>query len=521
MILFLRKYKFTNKFGPIIISLAFVIGVTLPLYYVQRSYQSTENNLLQRETRFASFELAENIKQSILKKINILQILAEGRAEIFGKNKANFDQISKIIVQNVPTFFAIGWVNSKGVIPWLYPFEPNKAAIGKNVIDRVEEKQYLIDSRDKREPQVGHIISLFQGPKGVILYVPSFYKNKFNGWLVGVIDIQATFDSFFERRNLNTLHASMKWKGHEDYIYNYGEPSSKVAEMEFESQVLNQTVIVQVNLQRGPLLETKNDRLNRIFLLLYTSIILIGIFLYSIIKSQLKMTDLYSVLKRDRTLINILSHDMATPLTIISENIKRLKQKLTGQNFAEIDRIIRSSDRQRDLLLSVRSFHATNMRKKRMELIPVLCRDLIHETLGLYEEHFIAKNIKYELILPPEYLYCLSDRMTAAHNVLGNVLSNAIKFSNTGTTVTIRIFKENDFIVIEVADQGIGIPKDILEHFFDETSIQSTLGTDGEMGTGLGMLQIKAFMEFYNGKVKIQTSEKGTTVQLFFRSTNI
>lgn len=517
----LKKYKFIYKFSPLIISLLFTIPSLLGIHYVELSYQNTENELLQKETRFASFELAENFKRNITQKINILQILAQGHPEIFGKDKKFFDTTSKAIVQNIPTFFAVSWTNPEGRITWVYPEEPNKAALGKMVLLRDAERKYLIDSRDSHEPQISHIIDLYQGLKGIILYVPTYNNGQFNGWVVGVIDLQASFDKFFERRKLENFHASLKWKDHEKNVYNYGKSSSHAAEIKFESQILNQNIIVEVDLQRGEQLETRKDRLNRVFFLLYISIILIGIFLYYVIKSQLKVTELYGALKRDKTLINILSHDMATPLTIISENIKRLKEKLKDQSFAEVDRIIRSSDRQKDLLSRVRSFHATSMRKKRMELIPVLCVDLVQDAIALCEDQFKAKGITYKTIAPPKFMYCLADRMTAVHNVLGNVLSNAIKFSKGGSTITIRLFEEGNYVVIEIADQGTGIPKDILDHLFDESSITSTAGTQGEVGTGLGMLQIKAFMEFYKGDVKISTSEKGTTVQLFFRSTEI
>lgn len=513
--------SFIFKFSAITISIIFVTLSVIVTKYVQESYENTENDLIKKETEFVSFELAENLRRNIAYRVKILEIIAHARPDIFPNNQEQFLKIIPAVYSNSPGFYAINWVDTEGTLKWVYPLKSNESAIGKNILQRTEVTQYLLDAKTSKLPTISHVIDLYQGPKGLILYIPIYDNGIFKGWYNGVISINEMFDRFFERRKLHNISVTVKWEGHENYVYTYGAESSGKAELEFESNVLNQNLLVTVDLKRGSAIEARKARLNKIFTVIYTFIALITLFIFFIIRTHFILMGLNQALRRDKTLLNILVHDMATPLTLISENIARLKEKLDGQNFSEVDRILRSSNKQKDLLMRVRSFHAANIGKIRIDLLPVSASELINESIALFDEKPMEKEISFKVEPFDEQLYCLTDRMTAINNVLGNVIGNAIKFSEDKCVILIRAFKEKHYVVIEVEDFGTGISDETLKNLFEESEITSTKGTKGEAGTGLGMLQIKTFMEMYKGSVKIHTSEKGTRVQLYFRSTAI
>jgi ligand-binding sensor domain-containing protein/signal transduction histidine kinase len=89
--------------------------------------------------------------------------------------------------------------------------------------------------------------------------------------------------------------------------------------------------------------------------------------------------------------------------------------------------------------------------------------------------------------------------------VFRNLLNNAIKFTPTNRKVTVRSAVENSFVWISIEDEGIGIDTHNLEKIFDIEEKFQTDGTDGEKGTGLGLIICKEFIEMNSGKIEVNS----------------
>jgi two-component system, sensor histidine kinase and response regulator len=99
---------------------------------------------------------------------------------------------------------------------------------------------------------------------------------------------------------------------------------------------------------------------------------------------------------------------------------------------------------------------------------------------------------------------------------LRNLTSNALKFTNEGGKVTIsaKPFEEK-FVQISVNDTGIGMDEATLDKIFRIDSKHSTKGTQGESGTGLGLLLCKEFAEKNDGSISVESiPEVGTTFKV-------
>lgn len=94
-------------------------------------------------------------------------------------------------------------------------------------------------------------------------------------------------------------------------------------------------------------------------------------------------------------------------------------------------------------------------------------------------------------------------------------MANAIKFSPPGGTIRVELRQEGKFQEISVIDTGRGIPPDKLKTLFTN-QIQSERGTDGEKGSGLGLLICKELSERQGGSVGAE-SEQGKGSRFFFR----
>ena len=97
--------------------------------------------------------------------------------------------------------------------------------------------------------------------------------------------------------------------------------------------------------------------------------------------------------------------------------------------------------------------------------------------------------------------------------VLRNLLVNAVKFSKKGDIVTVSVNNYNvDCVVFSISDNGVGICSEDKEKIFNLQKGMTTTGTDGEKGTGIGLILCKDFVEHLKGKIWVESElDKGTT----------
>ncbi len=140
--------------------------------------------------------------------------------------------------------------------------------------------------------------------------------------------------------------------------------------------------------------------------------------------------------------------------------------------------------------------------------------NLVEETFQLYQpvanekgvslSHQCSANIKL-----------WADRKSLL-SILRNLISNALKFTPSGQSVTLFCMENLDEVMIVVRDQGIGIPPENLTNIFS-LKYTSTIGTNGEKGTGLGLNLCKELVLLNRGNIQITSElEKGTVVTLIF-----
>jgi signal transduction histidine kinase len=96
-------------------------------------------------------------------------------------------------------------------------------------------------------------------------------------------------------------------------------------------------------------------------------------------------------------------------------------------------------------------------------------------------------------------------------HIFGNLLSNAVKYSPLGGLVLFRVRTERDTTVMEVADEGIGIPEDEMPHLFESFHRASNVGTI--QGTGLGLAIVRNAVDIHGGTITVRSSAgSGTTL---------
>jgi len=145
--------------------------------------------------------------------------------------------------------------------------------------------------------------------------------------------------------------------------------------------------------------------------------------------------------------------------------------------------------------------------------------NLVVDVIVLNENISKAKNISinYEL---SDNLTVFADR-NMLYTILRNLLSNAIKFTNKNGNIRIIAALKNDVVEITVSDNGVGMSDENKNKLFKISEKLSTLGTDDEKGTGLGLLLCKEFVEKHNGKLWVESElNKGSHFKFTLPSSN-
>lgn len=216
-----------------------------------------------------------------------------------------------------------------------------------------------------------------------------------------------------------------------------------------------------------------------------------------------------SIIVADQTrkldhLLNIVTHDIANPLTLISGHAELLLvQEASPAHTNALRRIARASELITDILHKVRQIQAAKAGKLRIETSPVSLTQIFDKLRFVFEARLEHKKQTLRIDLPP----ALQDVMVNAepvmllNEILSNLVSNAIKFSPVGSFLDVVVTRVQNIMRIEVRDQGMGIPKDLMPHIFDDFRSTSRPGTEGETGTGFGLPLARHVAEAFGGSL--------------------
>lgn len=218
------------------------------------------------------------------------------------------------------------------------------------------------------------------------------------------------------------------------------------------------------------------------------------------------------------------SHEIGTPLTTIKGYAELLldgaiDDKSVAMEF--LKEINVAADRMkllRDDLLDLSRFD-TKVNKLNMEDV-----NLVSLVSGCCRQNLIVAENKNQNILfdPPDkpmFIYADPGRI---NQVITNIMSNAMKYSDNGATVTIRLKETEKYYHLEIQDNGIGMPKEALDRIFDRFYRVDKARSRAMGGNGLGLAIVKEIMDAHNGSIKVySTLGKGTTMVLIFPKSDL
>ncbi len=212
---------------------------------------------------------------------------------------------------------------------------------------------------------------------------------------------------------------------------------------------------------------------------------------------------------------SILSHDLKTPFNYILGSAevlyRRFSQLDETKRLKYTQRIYQSAETTYNLLENLLTWSRAQSNRILPNPIHLKAFDIIGQCLQVLEGKIQSKELNIVTNISPELTVFVDNNM--AHTVFLNVLTNAIKFSHRQGTIQIIASQEANMVKILFEDHGTGIPESKLKGLFRIDKSVSTIGTEGEPGTGLGLILCKEFITLSCGKISIESQEnQGTQV---------
>ncbi len=233
-----------------------------------------------------------------------------------------------------------------------------------------------------------------------------------------------------------------------------------------------------------------------------------------------KNDDIDSILKDSQSRLAALVHDLTNPLTIVFYNVNLLISdpekfmSLLGTKAEKIKKAISAVD---SILKEARNSYAQRLGKTDISLQQVSLDIIIKDVIDLYEDKLREKNVTVDF----DHKDLKNQRVMAndawlKNHVLSNIISNAIKFSHSGGSILIRTTQPTPGkVCLSIQDSGVGIAREKRSKIFDLNHATTSVGTQGEKGTGLGLPIVKQYIELMGGNIRIvDSTEPGTCIEL-------
>ena len=202
------------------------------------------------------------------------------------------------------------------------------------------------------------------------------------------------------------------------------------------------------------------------------------------------------------------SHELKTPLTLIQGPVNDLiKKEVNPETIKYLQLIKRNTSILLKFIERMLEFRKIEMNKVMLNIGKHDLNILAQEEAESFKQLFMAKDVMFGFYCEHD-LYAWVD-IEKIQIVLNNLLSNAVKYSPAGTTVKFGMFHENDDIIIEVKDQGLGISSDEIDHIF--SPFYQASNSAGSGGTGIGLALCKSFIDLHNGLISVISNEKAGT----------
>jgi PAS domain S-box-containing protein len=206
--------------------------------------------------------------------------------------------------------------------------------------------------------------------------------------------------------------------------------------------------------------------------------------------------------------ISTVSHELRTPLSSIVGATEMLQDGLGGELSPTQLKLLATVDRNCERLITLADDLGTVARTDAgfldLQLAELDLRDVVSKAREALQTVLLDRSLETFLELPPGPLIINGDRAQLARAVL-NLLNNAVKFTDDGGTITCRLTRSGTDAVLEVSDNGVGIPRAEQRELFTRFFRSSASHDRETQGSGLGLSIVSSIVQQHGGQISVES----------------
>lgn len=217
-------------------------------------------------------------------------------------------------------------------------------------------------------------------------------------------------------------------------------------------------------------------------------------------------------------LFSVISHDLRNPIIAQRNSLHVIAENLSGGDVSlakmGIDELTQSTESVLDMLNNMLNWARMQLGKMNYKPVNFDIRNVVISTAKLLKAQMQEKNISFELT--PKLPTIVRGDKNMIEIALRNLMTNSIKFSKKDGILRVDVnLQPNNQYKVCVIDNGVGLTKEQITHLFQLDKQQSTRGTAGEIGSGLGLIVCKDIIRMHGGKIQVESVPDVETIFSF------
>ncbi|KYG91534.1 MULTISPECIES: ATP-binding protein [Metasolibacillus] len=228
------------------------------------------------------------------------------------------------------------------------------------------------------------------------------------------------------------------------------------------------------------------------------------------------VTELIRLEQIRRDFVANVSHELRTPITSIkgfSETLLDGAYKDENMLLSFLEIIYKESNRLQELINDLLELSKIEQHGFSVDIAPTSLQEVIARVVDVTSPRLEEKNMQFDMQMDRD-VRILGDENRLIQ-IFTNLISNAVTYSPDSTTITVKMTQNEEYGIVEVEDQGIGIEKQEIARVFERFYRIDRARSRNSGGTGLGLAIVKHLVEAHHGKIVV-TSEvgKGTKISI-------
>jgi len=210
---------------------------------------------------------------------------------------------------------------------------------------------------------------------------------------------------------------------------------------------------------------------------------------------------------------SIIAHDLKNPFQVLNNLaqllIKNYEHYTTEKILFFLTTINKTTQQGSQLLENLLDWARSQTNKLERKPTTIKISEIVNENINLLSVVATEKEINLVNTVP-DFIYAFADK-NMINTVIRNLISNALKFTPKEGTITVDAQFDGDWTTISISDSGVGMTQDEVQKLFRIDVHHTTIGTNQEKGTGLGLILCHEFVTINEGKIWVESErEKGS-----------